>query len=75
MSVTKHNVTTMKTRFKEILGVDAVVGGEQNDGSATSVKATVNGSVSIADLKKLDDGLPYTGSIRRSGKGLTITYK
>ncbi len=75
MSVTKHNVTTLKTRIKEILGVEANISGEQKDGSAASVKATVNGSVSIANLKKLDDGFPYTGSIRRSGKGLTITYK
>ena len=73
--ITKNQVTSIKEKFQTILGVEAKTTGETKDGRAKSVKATINGSIDGQKLCQLAEGVPYKHTLRRSGKGVTITFK
>ena len=73
--ITKNQVTNIKQKLKTVLGVEAKATGETKDGRAKSVKATVNGSIDGRKLCQLAESIPYNHTLRRSGKGVTITFK
>mgnify|MGYP001188134588 CR=1 FL=1 len=73
--ITTNQVKNLKEKFQTILGVEAKTTGEAKDGSAKSVKATINGSIDGRKLCQLAKDVPYKHTLRRSGKSVTITFK
>lgn len=73
--ISKNNVTKITKRCKDLFKTEAVASGLNDAGQAKSVKTTVKGSVHVNDLVKLNEDLPCTCSLRRSGTGMTITLK